>query len=235
MGESILATARDGCDFGSNPPASFDPDLQVVAMGDYGSIADVGQTLVDLLEDRMEGLIGRDDVALASPESQGEGGNNWRLTLYLYDISENEHQRNADRQDPEPSEPAVSGSPLVLDLQYLLTAHPSKGGTAGTNKTKEQHRVLGRAMQVFRDNAIVRGPDLKGSLADEENLHLSIEQESLDAVMDIWNTFPDQPYQPSVAYLVTPVTIESREETPVQRILERDMEQRELASEVEGE
>ena len=200
-------------------------------MAEYNAIAEVGHTLVDLLEDRMDDLLDRGDVALASPDDQGERGNDWRLTLYLYDVAENGHLANADRGDVAPDTGAVPDSPLVLDLQYLLTAHPTTGGNDGTQKTKEQHEVLGRAMQVFQDNAVLGGSDLRDSLTGEESLRISIERESLDTVMNVWNTFPDQPYQPSVAYLVTPVTVDSRRQTPVQQVVERTVEERSIVGE----
>lgn len=205
---------------------------EVLTVGNYRAIADVGQTLVDLLEARMS-RISRGDVALASPDAQGERGNDWRLTLYLYDVAESDELRNADRRKPKPNADAVSKSPLVLDLQYLLTAHPSNGASAGTTDTVEQHEVLGQAMQVLRDNAILRGSELTGSLAGEDQLQISIKQESIDAVMNVWSTFPDQPYHPSVAYLVTPVTIESNRETPVRPVVTREISEHDTSTEVE--
>lgn len=192
-------------------------------MAEYAAIGDVGQTLVALLQDRMADLIDRDEVALASPDAVGQG-NDWRLTLYLYRVAENGHLKNAEPHGRPPDPTTTPGDPLVLDLHYLLTAHPSKSGSDGTAKTTEQHSVLGRAMQVLQDHAILRGSDLKGSLGDEA-LHLSIQPESMDAVMNMWSTFPEEPFRPSVSYLVTPVVIDSRREQPVQRVVERRLEE----------
>lgn len=92
-------------------------------------------------------------------------------------------------------------------------------------RTEEQHRVLGRAMQVIHDNSIIRGSDLKGSLADQPDLQVSISPQDMDEVMSIWSTFDETPFQPSVAYLVTPVLIESTEEEEVSRVVERRLEE----------
>lgn len=199
-------------------------------MGDSGAIADVGVTLVELLEDSIDRLS-RGDVALASPGLHGESGNDWRLTLYLYDVSENTHLSAGERPEGDPTEATTPERPIFLDLQYLLTAHPATGGTDGTQKTEEQHELLGRAIQVFRDNAILQGSELRGSLAGEDEIRISIDQESLDAVVNIWNTFSDVSYRPSVAYLVSPVAVESERERPVQRVVQRDLEERELTRE----
>lgn len=206
-----------------------------MSVGDDRAIGDVGRTIVDLLEDRMEGFIDRSDIALASPAVRGDGGNDWRLTLYLYDVTPSGHSRSDERPEPVPGEATPTDRPLVVDLQYLLTVHPASEGTDGTQKTWEQHRVLGRAMQVLRDNAVIRGSDLRGSLADGEDLRLSITRESLNTVMDVWSTFPDQAYEPSVSYLVTPVAIESTRERPIERIVEHAGEFEEATGGAEDE
>jgi hypothetical protein len=189
----------------------------------YSAIADIGDTLVSLLRDRMGDLIDDSDIALASPD-QVEPGDDFRLTLYLYDVTENGQLSNEPR--PVPDATTQDGSPLVLDLYYLLTAHPSKGGNdKRTTKTMEQHSVLGRAMQVLHDDAIISGSDLKGSLSGGDRIHLSVDSASADRVVNIWNTFQDTPYRPSVSYVATPVIIESTREESVQRVIESDVEE----------
>ena len=197
-------------------------------MPTYAAIADVGDTLVSLLRDRMGDLITDSDIALASPE-QVEPGDDFRLTLYLYDVTENGELSNEPRPAADPT--TQEGPPLVLDLYYLLTAHPSKGGNdKRTTKTMEQHSVLGRAMQVLHDDAIVSGSDLKGSLSGGDRIHLSIDSASSDRVVNVWNTFQDTPYRPSVSYVATPVLIESTREEPIQRVIESDIEEYATAS-----
>lgn len=187
------------------------------------AIADVGETLVEMLRDRMDDLVDRDEVALTSPASVGEGTDP-RLTLYLYRITENVELKNAERLevgDGKRREP-----PLALDLYYLLTAHPSTGGNDDTARSREQHSVLGRAMQVMYDNAVLRGSDLSGSLAgdSDEEVRISMnpmDQQSMDGIVSLWNTFQEQPFQPSVSYLVSPVSIASTREDAVPRVVEK--------------
>jgi hypothetical protein len=199
----------------------------VVTVGDADAIADVGVSLVELLEDRIERLD-RSDIALTTPGLHGERGNDWRLTLYLYDVSENDHLSGGERPAEDPMTGVTPDRPIFLDLRYLLTAHPATGGTDGTKKTKEQHKLLGRAIQVLRDNAVLQDSELSGSLAGEDEVKVSIERESFDAVINIWNTFPDAAYRPSVSYLVSPVAMDSTRERQVQRVVQRDVEEREL-------
>lgn len=187
-------------------------------MGDHGAIADVGETLVELLRDRMTGPVSDDQIALASPADE-DLKNKIRLTLFLFDIEGTSPRPAPERQTN--SDGTSASGPLRLELKYLLTALPvgGNGSRTATAKSRDEHRVLGRAMQVFRDNAIVDGPDLRGSLAaDEERLHVSMLPETTDTVLNLWNTFQEEPYHPSVSYLVTPVEIESRRGVPAERV-----------------
>lgn len=180
------------------------------------AIADAGETLVGLLSGRLWGsdLADESKVALASPAALG-ADTDVRLGLFLYRVSENEHLRNADRTEVETAAGTVDPErrqvpPMALDLHYLLTAYPSEGGADETTKTRDQHRVLGRAMQVLRDNAVVTGSDLQGSLVADGELRLAMDVKPTEEVFNIWNTFDETPYQPSVAYVVGPVLVESR-------------------------
>lgn len=191
---------------------------------DYSeAIANTSETLHGVLlaglEDLTPPLLAQ-DIVLGPPNvTAGENGSP-RLTVYLYRISENTSLKNANRQQIAPDK-AVD-PPLMLDLHYLLTAHPVAGDTP-TSRTVNQQKVLGRAMQVMHENAVIRGSALEGSLADGRKLHVSMNpdvSQSADGVLSLWSTFDKTAYQPSVSYLVTPVSIDSEREEPVQRVVE---------------
>lgn len=200
----------------------------------YTAIADVGDSLVALLRDRID-LIDANEIALASP-SEGGAGNGYRLTVFLYRVTENGDLGRVD-EERSPSPPPRNGevpaetasAPLVLDLHYLLTAHPARerdgGGGDHTRAEREQHSVLGRAMQVLHDHSTLRGSDLVGDLSPDRPLHVTVESGSVDRQTSLWNTFRDAPYRPSVSYLVTPVEIPATETTDVQRVATREVEE----------
>lgn len=195
-------------------------------MATYSAIADVGKTLLELLQNQMSdtGPINKNEVGLVSPAELGQG-DKVRLTLYLYHVSGNSHFKNDGKQTIDAD--TVKQSPLALDLYYLLTAHPSSGGgNDETRKTRDQHRVLGHAMQVLHDNAILSGSDLKGNLPTEEELHVSVNPQAMNEVTNIWNTFNEIPFRPSVSYLVSPVLIESTQEEEIQRVIEKEEQYR---------
>ena len=197
-------------------------------MDEFNPIGDVGRTLRSLLQEGM-GSWSVDDhqIALVSPDQfdPDEVG----LSLHLYHLTENPHLRNDPPAAADADRPG--GSPLVLELYYLLTAHPPDGETIDTSDTLEQHRILSKAIQTFGERSIVGGPDLEGSLAGGDPLHITIDTEATDHVLDVWSSFRDTPYLPSVSYVVTPVVIETADEEVSPRVVESRMEYFEQRSE----
>lgn len=187
-------------------------------MASYSAIAETGETLVGVLRDRMASLIDDGEVALASPADLG-ADTTVRVTLYLYRIEPNAYLRNTETHAADPE--TAASRPLALDLYYLLTAYPGASGADETARSHEQQRVLGRAMQVLNDESIVTGSALRGSLVDDGELRLSIDTEATTDPIDIWSTFSETPYQPSVSYVVGPVFIDAEPEVPTARVLER--------------
>lgn len=188
-------------------------------MGDYGAIADVGETLITLLRDNMSDLFPDPvaSVALLSPADVED--QNVRLTLFLYSVVENPHLKNQEMRNLSPTQ--LGYPPLTLDLYYLLTAYAS---TQNTDGTLDEHRILGRAMRIFYDNAILSGTILQGSLAGtSEELRITSNAISLDDLTKIWSAFQEVGYRLSVSYLVTPANIDSTRDMSMQRVVSKEM------------
>lgn len=193
-------------------------------MGTYTAIADVSETLVSLLRDRIEDRsdvlnVARDQVVVASPDEAATSGD-VRLSLYLYRIEENGPMNNAVKQPV--GDNTRADPPLTLDLHYLLTAYPTEGSDDLTANATDQQRVLGLAMQVLNDHGPVGAEHTTGSLEDDVQLGVSLARESLDELTSLWNSVTDAPYRPSVGYLVSPVRIESRQEEAFERVAETE-------------
>jgi len=187
-------------------------------MSDYTAIADVGETLIDLLIGKMKDLkLDDSSIMLVSPGEIQASDTTIRLSLFLYQVSENVHMRNQELQIFDPA--TLSYPPITLDLFYMLTSYPSLGNP-DTERTKEEHRILGRAIQVLYENAIIAGTALKGSMSrNYDELHITMNYLSLDDITKIWNTFGNIPFRPSVCYLVTPVMIDSTRMMSTQRVV----------------
>ena len=187
-------------------------------MSDYTAIADVGETLIDLLIGKMKDLdLDDSSIVLVSP-GEIQTNNTIRLSLFLYQVSENVHMRNQELQIFDPV--TLNYPPITLDLFYMLTSYPSLGNPDVTERTKDEHSILGRAIQVLYENSIIAGTALKGNLSEKyDELHITMSHLSLDDITKIWNTFQDKPFRPSVCYLVTPVMIDSTRMMSTQRVV----------------
>ena len=147
-----------------------------------------------------------------------EGKDNIRLSLFLYHIEENIYLKNQEMEKIGSS--VLKAPPLALDLYYMLTSYPSPGIQDRTERTEEEHSILGRAMQVLHDNPVLTGSVLKGSLsASDTVLHVMVTSLSLDDMTKIWSTFKEKSFRPSVCYQVTPVKIESSRKKKIHRVI----------------
>jgi len=166
-----------------------------MAIGDVNIIAEVTQTLTDLLA----GL----DVTLDSPaDLRADPGNFQKLNLYLYQVLEHPYTKN----QPPYSVDAETQQypPLTLRLYYLLTPYASDPASA--------HKVLGHAMQIFYDNALVAETKMTETLRlATDKLAIVLLSAKLEDLTRIWNAL-QTPYRLSVCYEVRVVPIESKRE-----------------------
>ncbi|MFZ5352370.1 MAG: DUF4255 domain-containing protein [Bacillota bacterium] len=182
-------------------------------MGRYTVISDVGSTLINLLRENMvpEPVLQPEMIGLASPADKGD----YRLTLFLYNIVESGDFRNNQLQVTESG--LLQYPPLSLNLYYMLTAHSS---SELNSRALDEHRILGKAMQVLFDNSIVRGSQLQGTLREKnEELKIVVDNIPVDILVKIWN-FPNIPYKLSVSYLVGPVYLDSTRTKEAKRVME---------------
>ncbi len=200
-------------------------------MSDFTVIGVVGEILKKLLQNNLQttfngNFSSEDSVTLLSPKDL-EGTVTNRLSIFLYQIVENAYMKN------QPVERIGAGQlkypPLSLNLYYLLTPY---AGETEEIRGWDIHTILGRAMQILYDNAILEGPALLDTLKliPREDYYEKIGQIriilnslSLDDLTKIWNSF-DTPMRLSVCYEVRVIMIESERRKETQRITEKDTE-----------
>lgn len=180
-----------------------------MTVGDVGAIRDASETIAEVLEGGIE--VQQVNVVLSSPAEVTSIGKP-TVGLYLYDVTENSHESTLQREEVDPTR--VRPGPLVVDLGYLVTAYPSGQGNK-SQKAKRQHLLLGEAMRTLRAHAVIRGSALRGSLEDELRISRGDDEED---VVDIWNTFPETAYLPSVPYTVGPVSLGAGEPEAAGRV-----------------
>jgi hypothetical protein len=172
-------------------------------MGDFGVVADVSTIIVDRLTEALKPLD--EDVppiAELSDLSDTVQTPPPKLTVFLYEIAEDPTSRNrAPVRSLPPDAPTTRKPPMALLLRYLITPW---GGDQET-----QHRMIGKALQVFYDDAIWDGEELSGSLAaGTDALHFTLTPLTLDQKSWIWYAI-QKPYRLSLNYEVRVVNLDS--------------------------
>ncbi len=180
-------------------------------MGDYNAIYEAGQSLVELLKKEMTPL------PVNSPESIGlctpQEPEDFQLTVWIYNIEEhNDSGLNAGfAVDPDNMQ-LERYAPLQLRCHTLLTAH-SKAPVS--TRLTDEYRIIGRALQIVRDNPVIPAAGLVGSLANSAaGLQLQQIRLNNDELGKIWNN-ASKIVKPSFGLYITPVSIESNRVRPV--------------------
>lgn len=153
------------------------------------------------------------NIVLSNP-AQATGATVVRqLSVWLYQVLPNEHLRNAPpvRSRDQGDDTAEFYPPLALNLFYLLT--PSTGSDLG------DQQVLGRSLQIFHDQAILR-MDSSQTPERAEELHVSLAPRTIEELAKVWEAM-QQPYRLSVCYEVRVARIESQRRLPGGRVIDR--------------
>src|SRR6266536_3505971 len=172
-------------------------------MGDFGVVADVSSIIRDRLNSALVGLTPPPSpVAELNDLSEPVQVTGPKLTIFLYEIAEDPTSRNRPpvRSLP-PNPPTTRKPPMALLLRYLITPWGADPET--------QHRMIGKALQVFYDDAIWQGEELSGSLAGTTDaLQFTLTPLTLDQKSWIWYAI-QKPYRLSLNYEVRVVNLDS--------------------------
>lgn len=195
-------------------------------MSEYSVIHSVGETLKSLIWENRDivisdpNLLGNTDDQRISFEPpfklfKDTEENNIFLSLYLYRIMENADMKNR-RLEPQQNNSFLKYPPLFLNLFYLITPL--------AKEAKHNHSLLGKVMQIFHDNGIIKGSELKGVLANTNTeLRLILNPISMEDITKLWSSFL-RPYHLSVSYEVKVIEIDSERETGGERVRRKRIE-----------
>ena len=125
------------------------------------------------------------------------------LSIFLYRVDFNKVMRAAWSAAAEQD----GRSHLGLDLHYLMTPW--------AENAEDDHRVLGRAMQILETTPILSGPMLhsSGEWAAGESIQIVLEEVSTEAVMRIFDSLPTD-YRLSVPYIARVMRLDGRVAAP---------------------
>jgi hypothetical protein len=187
------------------------------------AIAAVTATLQKMLSDTQGGItatlppgvptnLGLSTVSVTTKpldKARDTTANDNQVNIFLYQTLPNAALRNMDMvRQVRPGETALP--PVALTLHYLLSAYAKDD-----NDTVAQI-VLGQAMRIFHDNAVLDQQAIKDALAGNdlyeqvERVRLTQFPLSSDEIAKLWTAFQTQ-YRISAAYKADVVLIESRQ------------------------
>ncbi|MEX3788825.1 DUF4255 domain-containing protein [Paraburkholderia sp. BR14374] len=173
-------------------------------MSDYGVIADVSLTLQSVLNQALAPLDpAAPPVAEISDLQGGISTNPARMTIFLFESVEDASAKNRPRSvTPNPPTLNVKKPPLALLLRYMLTPWSGDRFT--------DHKLLGRTMQVLYDEAILSGPQLRGTTLEgtDQALKVTLSPLTLEERARVWYAI-QKPYRLSVTYEVRVVNLDS--------------------------
>lgn len=183
-------------------------------MAKYSIIADAGEALVELLCGGLvpELIPDKNGICLCSPAEKGDVS----LGIWLYDIRESSEVRTSGLMDMGGREQRFP--PMYLNLYYMLTAYASSDLKF---RAAQEHRILGRAMQVLQDNNRIAARSPGDMDMRIELLSLEIQEQR-----EIWSG-GEMPYRTSLFYRVTPAVLESEKRVAVSRVRDVDITVRE--------
>jgi hypothetical protein len=186
-------------------------------MGDFGVVADVSSIIVDRLNRALMGLSPGQPRAELHDLIDDVQPDPPKLTVFLYEIAEDPMSRNRPpvRSLP-PDPPTTRKPPMALLLRYLITAW---GGDPLT-----QHRMMGRALQSFYDDAILDGEELTGSLAGgTDTLQVTLSPLTLDQKSWVWYAI-QKPYRLSLNYEIRVANLDSLDASALRLVNSRTID-----------
>lgn len=171
------------------------------------AIAAVTATLRHLLDEGINAHLPGTTISTKPPDKAFNGSN--CVNLFLYQANANPALRNMDL--PHEVKAGESGSPaLALDLYYLLTAY----GESEEETDPTTHKLLGYAMSILHDHALLGRAEIRDALADNdlheqfERVRITHQPMSVDELSKLWTTFQTN-YRLSTAYQAAVVLIDS--------------------------
>lgn len=180
-------------------------------MADYTALVEAGEALAELLRRELtpEPINDRELISLATPF---EAENN-QVTLYLFQVDEDLQSGFGGYRHVTMNMQQME--PASFQLSYLITAH-SKAPTH--MKEADQQRIIGKIIQIIKDNPIIPDECLVGSMAGSgQKLTINLERPNFEQMTKIWNS-TSVPYKLSVVCKIGGVTIESKRVRYVSRV-----------------
>lgn len=192
-------------------------------MSDYRVVGAVDQTLTSLLWSHMQFdseitsiLSSEQRLVLDAPSTLIKEADpvTDALSVYLYRVVEDAEMKN--RPFERLNGQRLRYPPLALDLFYLITPV--------TNHVDNDHKILGKAMQIFYDNGVIKGSLLKGILENTTSeIRVTLNALTMEDLSKLWSAFM-RPLRLCVSYQVKAVYIDSERELSSEQVRRKRLE-----------
>lgn len=153
-------------------------------MTDYTAIFDAGESIAELLRGQMtpEPIAKKEQIGVCEPQSPED----LQLTIWIYNIEEQKDNGIHTGYVPDSENPAIERfAPMRLKLHALISAHSK---ATALQKFSDEYRIIGRALQIIRDNPSIPTEYLSGSLAKQsEPVFLEAVKLDSEHLSHIWN------------------------------------------------
>ncbi len=179
------------------------------------AIATVTATLAQAVRTAAQEAVGGADVVIGRPEAPS-GGTLRKVHVYLYQVTPNTAQRNADLPSRDAAGRLTQRPQVALDLFYLLAFY-------GDEARLEPQRMLGAVLRDLHAHSLLSRQAIQDAVAGEHILagsnlaeaidlvRLSPVPLSLEELSKLWSVFFQTPHAVSVAYQASVVLIEGDE------------------------
>ena len=199
-------------------------DHGVIIISDYNAVRDAGMSLIKLIWENVAddgpwrkntGIDSETQIVLSSPEAALE---QHKLSIFLYRIEEDTYLRSPGWEEIDGDTGRTArfrGPTMNLRLFYMITPH--------SKEDEANHIIIGKVLQIFNDNPVLRAPFPQGCLSGCE-MKLIFTTLSIDDMNKIWGIISkSSPYMPSLYYEVSGIGIESSRVTKIGRVAEVEL------------
>ncbi|MGN1341301.1 MAG: DUF4255 domain-containing protein [Oscillospiraceae bacterium] len=174
-------------------------------MTDYTAIYETAESIAELLRSEMspEPVAKKEQIGICEPQSPED----YQLTVWIYNIEEQKDSGPMTGYIPDPENPLIERfAPIRLRLQMLISAHSK---APAIQKYADEYRMIGRALQILRDNPSIPQEFLQGSLADQtEPVTIEITKLTNEELTRIWNN-TQKTVRPSFGITLSQVMMKS--------------------------
>jgi hypothetical protein len=170
-------------------------------MPDANVISDVSSTLQQLLHESLVSLDPQFFVDVSDLQGQ-MSTSPLHLTIFLFEVVEDPSAKNRPPVRQVVNQTVLTRKPpMALLLRYMLT--PWSGDRI------TDHKILGKVIETFYDNANIAGTKLQGGLANTDAvLNINLAPITLEDRTRVWYSV-QKPYRLSLTYEVRVVNLDS--------------------------